>query len=421
MRMSRLFFDTTYTRTQRGAVGITRTVRRLFHELEEQDAVPVQAIAYGGGRFREVASASPEPVSHRVPAGLTFRLATSRPGKFAVTQLTRLPWPILRPLWEYGTGRAYGSSCQGAPAADFRPGDAVLLCDASWNYAAWTAVGRARAGGARLAFMVHDLMPIRHPEFCAPELVRIYGRWFEEMVRAGDAVICNSAATEQDLRQWAREAGCVLPPTGWFRLGADLPCLPGDRAARPQIESFLMGSEPCFAAVGSVEPKKNYAFLLDAFERLWADGLDLRLLIAGRATAECMDLVRRMKEHPEHGTRLLAVFDATDTEIARIYEHCRALVFPSLMEGFGLPLVEARTQGCPVIASDLPVFAELGDGGVFLYERHSAAALRERLVEHARADARPRCGRMPPFLWKDSAAQCLRVAADLLGMTLAPG
>lgn len=420
MRMRRLFFDTTYTRTQREVVGITRTVRRLLEELE-QGVVPVTAIAYGSDRFHEVSSAGSEVAAGGVPAALTLRLATGRPGKFAVAQLTRLPWPILRPVWEYATGRAYGALCHGAPAAEFRSGDVVLLCDASWNYGAWRAVRNAQARGARAAFMVHDLMPVRHPQFCAPQVVRIYGRWLDEMVRASDAVICNSAATEQDLRAWAREAGRVLPPTGSFRLGGDLRPLGDSAPARPQIECFLSGNMPCFAAVGSVEPKKNYGFLLDVFERLWAEGLDVRLLIAGRATAECMDLVRRMKEHPEHGLRLLAVFDASDTEIARIYENCRALVFPSLMEGFGLPLVEARTQGCPVIASDLPVFAELGDGGVFLYERDSAAALRTLLVEHARADARPLCGRMRPFMWKDSAGQCLRVAADLLGMTVPPG
>jgi len=103
---------------------------------------------------------------------------------------------------------------------------------------------------------------------------------------------------------------------------------------------------------------------------------------------------------------LLTIFDATDVEIDHIYGRCRALVFPSLMEGFGLPLVEARTRGCPVIASDLPVFMEVADQGISFFERSSASALQALLARHAAVDERESVGSMLPFLWRDSARQC---------------
>ena len=89
-------------------------------------------------------------------------------------------------------------------------------------------------------------------------------------------------------------------------------------------------------------------------------------------------------------------------------------MFPSLAEGFGLPLLEARARGCPVIASDLAAFCELADHGVWLYPRHSATALAALLREHAQADhGRPPALR-PAFTWRDSAWQLLRGAEALL-------
>jgi glycosyltransferase involved in cell wall biosynthesis len=89
-------------------------------------------------------------------------------------------------------------------------------------------------------------------------------------------------------------------------------------------------------------------------------------------------------------------------------------VLPSLFEGFGLPLVEARTRGCPVIASNLPVFAELADGGVTTFDRTSAGALARVLVDHALNDRRGQIAPMQPFTWADSARQCAAQIEQLL-------
>lgn len=408
--MRRLLFDISYTRTQRENVGITRTVRRLLEEFGRLD-VAVQPVVFAAGAFRIPPEARRAAGGAGEAPGLAFRLATSRAGKQLVAAVSRLPWPLLRPLWALGSARAYASAAHPpAPAA----GDVVLLCDAAWNYASWQAASDARRRGAAVVTMVHDLMPLRHPEFVPPLVVRIYAGWLREMLACSDAMICNSATTEADLRAWAAEQRLSLPRTGHFRLGADPRSQANAEAARPQLEAFLGDGPPCFAVVGSIEPKKNHAFLLDVFEALWAQGVAARLLVAGRATADCADVLERLHAHVRRGSPLLAIHDASDAEIVRIYQGARALVFPSLMEGFGLPLVEARTAGCPVIASDLPVFAELADRGVFLYPRHSREALAQRLRAHVLQDERAPAGRMPAFLWRDSAAQCLEVVERLL-------
>jgi alpha-1,2-rhamnosyltransferase len=131
-------------------------------------------------------------------------------------------------------------------------------------------------------------------------------------------------------------------------------------------------------------------------------------------------LIEDLHRHPEQGRRLLVVLDGSDDDLAAVYAHARALVFPSLAEGFGLPLVEARTRGCPVIASDLPAFRELADAGVSLYPKNSIEDLEALVLAHAAVDRRTLVGAMPAFTWKDSAEQLLEAVTIVLDAPSGP-
>jgi alpha-1,2-rhamnosyltransferase len=325
-----------------------------------------------------------------------------------------LPDALLRRAWSASSTLTFNALSRDATPARFAPGDILFVADASWKYPAWVAAQSAKRQGAKVVLLVYDLMPIRHPEFCFALVPLVFGNWLRKMIGCSDAVLCISEATAADLRSWIDETGVPnQAPITHFRLGSD-PRPSFAAGARSEVKRFLEGGAACFAAVGSIEPKKNYAFLLEVFESLWAGGSDVRLLIAGRPTPECAALVHRLRHHPEQGLRLLALFDATDAEIAQAYASSRALIFPSLMEGFGLPLVEARTQGCPVIASDLPVFRELADEGVSFFDRTSREALRDMVLVHAARDRRASGAAPAPFLWRDSARQCQSRMEQLL-------
>lgn len=419
---ARIFFDTTFTRTQVGNVGITRTVRRLQEELRASvpPDVPFVPVAFHSGGYCAVdAPAAPQAdapaaaAARDAPAARLLRwMSDSALRRIA---FAHLPVPLLHLAWRLQSAATFDRLSQDGTPVDFRPGDVLVMCDAAWCCRSWEAARAARAAGAAVLLMVHDLIPVQQPEFSSALVTRIFGDWLAAMLPACDAVICNSQATENEVRAYAASHGVALPPCGHFRLGSDPARPPAGGDCRADITRFLHDGAPCFGAVGTIEPRKNHAFLLEAFERLWSDGHEVRLLVAGRVNAECQPLARRLLQHPEHGRRLLAVFDASDAEIAQVYERCRALVFPSLAEGFGLPLVEARTRGCPVIASDLPAFAELADAGVFLFDRRSGDALDALVLQHAATDRRAAVAPMPPFTWRDSAAQFLQVGRALLG------
>lgn len=412
-RKPRLFFDVTFTKTQDINVGITRTVKRLLTEMETlapahgMVCVPVVFSTKG---FRVFGGAQPNASGDVSAADAPWReklrlWITKGPLRRIVS--ARFPLPLRWLAWSVFSWWEFNRLSRGLPRIDVQPGDVVFLCDASWSYRVWLAAKLARKQGARVVTVVYDLIPLRQPEYCTPLTTIALRRWLHKQLPCSDAVLCISRAVEQDVRRYAAEAQLNIPATAHFRLGCDpVSASAGEGEVRQALLDFV-GGAPCFTAVGSIEPRKNYAFLVDAFERLWAGGVNARLLIIGRRDSQCADVLDRIQHHAELGKRLLAVFDGTDAELTFAYRNSRALLFPSLAEGFGLPLVEARAHGCRVIASDLPAFAELADEGVSTFRLECPRTFDGLVMLHL--GNTERAAAMRPFTWHDSARTCMEV------------
>lgn len=246
------------------------------------------------------------------------------------------------------------------------PSDIAFMLDSSWwaperfddfHAAIWEA-------GGEVVWMVHDLIPLQLPETCDPVMPPVFQAWLTRAVLNADGFICNSEATRRDLmafvdetlprerrrRPWARSV----------RLGCDIK-VSGDKAISEKIAELLraIGSLPMFVALGTVEPRKDYATVLDAFERLWHDEGDAALVLIGKQGWNVEALVARIEGHPELGKRLFWLRGATDEDVGELMRRARALIQASIAEGFGLPIVEAGGMGVPLILSDIPVFREI--------------------------------------------------------------
>jgi glycosyltransferase involved in cell wall biosynthesis len=121
--------------------------------------------------------------------------------------------------------------------------------------------------------------------------------------------------------------------------------------------------------VGRIEPRKRHAIVLDAFEQLWSNGRDYRLIVLGPAGAEDPALVTRLNEHTR-AKRVVWTQRTTDSDVAATLAQASALVFPGEAEGYGLPPLEALAVGCPVIVSaSLPALEGLSQGGQIRLEK----------------------------------------------------
>jgi glycosyltransferase involved in cell wall biosynthesis len=205
----------------------------------------------------------------------------------------------------------------------------------------------------RPVFVVHDLIPLTHPEYCrAGERERHIAR-LEGLLGAGAGLVTNSQATLDELEKFARARGLPLPPAVAAPLApADLP---RTAASTPPL------AQPYFVVLGTIEPRKNHLLLL----HLWRD-LARRLgeqapqlVVIGQRGWECENVVDVLERCEGLRGLVHELPGCSDVALARYLRHAQALLFPSFVEGYGMPLVEALTQGTPVIASALPVFREI--------------------------------------------------------------
>jgi glycosyltransferase involved in cell wall biosynthesis len=202
-------------------------------------------------------------------------------------------------------------------------------------------------------YLVHDLIPITHPQFCRAREAERHAERMRTVLTTAAGVIGNSRATLNDLAAFACEEGLPMPPAVPAWLGSDLLSTPAP----------VKGSgRPTFVVVGTIEARKNHLLLLDIWSHLIDRSGDTapQLLIIGQRGWEAeqvFDILDRSDKLRGHVTELNR---CSDEELARHLASARVLLFPSLAEGYGLPLVEALGRGVPVIASDLPVFREIG-------------------------------------------------------------
>ncbi len=225
-----------------------------------------------------------------------------------------------------------------------------------------------RARGAHILFVVYDLIPITHPEFFPPGARDGHMRWIRAAAQVSDALLCISRAVADDvvrLLDAELPAGAMRPHVRHFPLGCEIGAAVAAARSSP-VSKPALEQPPNILMVGTIEPRKGHAAVLEAFDHLWSRGRPYRLTIVGKTGWIANDIVDRLRNHPEVGQRLVWHSAASDEELAQIYGASSGLLAASYTEGFGLPIVEAGFLGLPVLARDIPVFREVaGDHAKF--------------------------------------------------------
>jgi glycosyltransferase involved in cell wall biosynthesis len=162
--------------------------------------------------------------------------------------------------------------------------------------------------------------------------------------------------------------------------------------------------------VGTVEPRKGHRQALAAMEQLWAEGLDVNLVIVGTKGWMMDDLEERVLRHPEHDRHLFWLQAVSDEMLEQLYTSASALLAPSEGEGFGLPLIEAAQCGLPIIARDIPVFREVAGGHAYYFSGQDARSLALSLKAWLSLGAAiPASSGMSWLTWQQSSRQLLDV------------
>lgn len=279
---------------------------------------------------------------------------------------------------------------------EFAPGDTLLLLDSAWSEPErfLSVLREAEERGTEIVGFVYDLIPLRHPDTCVPDMPLAFRRWLEHTVRASHAIVCISRATADDLIAFITENHLQHRPglrIHYVHLGSDLDGTTSGEPADATRAAFAGTRHPTFLMVGTLEPRKGHVEVLAAFERLWAKGCDLALCLIGKPGWKMEPFIERLQSHPEFGRRLHWLERVSDIDLNYAYLHAAALIQASRAEGFGLPLLEAARHGTPVVCSDIPVFREVAGDDAWYFTMGSDEALAnllQRFVEDSWMSAR---------------------------------
>ncbi len=279
------------------------------------------------------------------------------------------------------------------------------------------AVPRLRPRGCAVVQTVHDLTPIRFPGAVSPRNERIFRANFR-LARTADRIIVPSCATRDDVveRLGIPATRCVVIPEA-CDITAEEVARAADRiatvCARIGIERgrYLLHT-------GGHDRVKNLGRLLQAFAVCARDAPDLRLVLSGdhgRETASIMNLAARLGVMPR--VRLPGWVPRED--LIALYRGAAVVVYPSLSEGFGLPVLEAMTCGAPVVASHAGALPEVAGDACLLVDPERADAIADaarRCLEDADLAARlSEAGRRRAagFSWKEAARRTVEVYREV--------
>jgi len=305
----------------------------------------------------------------------------------------------LQLAWQHGFTRLPGKGMVHAPS---------LLAPLSRH-------DRLNNEGDQTVVTVHDVIPWTHPDALSPRRAAWYKAMAKRAHKYADAVVVPTHAVAAQLGEILDFGDRIRVIGGAVSSKLTVPVDPGVRAERLELpERYIL-------SVGTLEPRKG----LDALIRAMAEPelAGLPLLIAGPEGSGDLDVEAVAAEAGLGEGRVRSLGYLADADLAVALDRASVFVFPSLAEGFGLPVIEAFHFGTPVVHSDDPAVVEVAAGAGVTVERDDAEGYPRRLAEAIRAVLDdPRLAermrfsgldRAKNFSWRDSAEKVWQLHADL--------
>ncbi|MFU0507342.1 glycosyltransferase family 4 protein [Pseudaminobacter sp. NGMCC 1.201702] len=261
-----------------------------------------------------------------------------------------------------------------------REGDILLNLGASWTHKGFgKSIADLKAvHGIRFALLVHDILPVSHPHFCAPGHIPTFTTWLHDMAKVWDLVLTPSRSSAEALHTYLEAGEIPVPETRVIPFGAGFASAPSPAVVQTEEHSHVL-------YVSTIEIRKNHMLLFRVWERLirkhGADGVP-ELVFAGKFGWEIDELRQALLASHSLGGKIRVVENLSDDDLATLYRTSLFTVFPSFCEGWGLPVSESLYYGRYCIASDATSLPEVG-GRFIDYHGPDDAEHAYQLIEKA--------------------------------------
>jgi len=379
-----IYLDVTSAASSPVNMGVQRTVRGLYAHLKNREPVLPVRWDFSAKRYARLSPREQNFLDHPFASYVRPEAVPDR-----------WNWRSYYQIWEDDRNRKRRGISHDELLGS---GNVLLIPDLCWDSRihAWPRL--AKFSGRKIAIF-HDAMPLRIPGQAGS-----HDKLFAQYVRALsclDLVICISQEVENDLLHYWKQFGrkpkptCVIPwPVPFVGTHPDNP-------PNPAARHILY--------ISRLKLRKNHLVLLDACESLWRGGEQFRLDLIGVEDAfrDTRAILRKVRELARKGRPVRWLKHISEAELKQAYRDCAFTVFPSRLEGFGLPIIESLWHGRPVICGRNGAIGEVASGGGCHQidqnnEEELAQAIRLLLNDKSVYDRLYEEGRARSFLsWED--------------------
>jgi glycosyltransferase involved in cell wall biosynthesis len=254
------------------------------------------------------------------------------------------------------------------------------------------------AADVKMIVLCHDIIPFDFPEFVRPAARKQFEERLKTLSRSADGIIASSHYSAERLSGalWPRR-----PKMTVAHIGMDPP--PPD----PGGDLPALADVPFFLVISTIEARKNHHLLLNVWRRIVEErgSAAPRLVIAGKRGWEAQAPIAMLDRADVLRGHVYEAGPVPDAALDLLRRRARAVLMPSFVEGFGMPVTEALAVDTPVIASDIPVFREIATGSAELIDPIDGPAWQRAILEYAEpgsarlAAARDRACRFEPARW----------------------
>ncbi len=273
------------------------------------------------------------------------------------------------------------------------------------------AADKHRQHGARFIRMIYDIIPIVRPQWVPRALVDLFKELTIETITSSDQLLTISDYSRKDILGFASAQGLNPPPIDKIRLGDAIQFDPQTLIRQP--DAIARPSRIFFLCLGTIEPRKNHRLLYDVWRRLAKEdskGCPDLVCIGGHHEMSTQ-LIHEIKSDPMVKDRIMLLDGIDDWQLQWYYDHCIATLYPSLYEGWGLPVAESLARGKLCLASNATSIPEISDAPVFFDPEEPEALLwliKQTVTDQSwREDATMAASSFTPTTWETTAKEIL--------------
>lgn len=302
----------------------------------------------------------------------------------------------------------------------FSPGDVLISVGLDWDYPYYKLFYELRKRiGIKVITCCYDLIPVLYPQYCISDVAGLFTSYFLDVADGSDIILCISKQSENDLNSLLNNTGAARPLTRIITLGDTTPLMV-DEEISTEVKTLF--EKPFILFVSSIERRKNHEVLYRAYHLLCSQEkkeILPKLVFVGMQGWGVSELMKDIELDPLTNGLIVRLNHLNDAELRTVYEKALFCVFPSLYEGWGLPVGEALALGKVVICSDRGSLPEVGGNLVRYVDPWDAQAwadeiykmtldseLRSNLETKVKNEYRPR-------QWSDT-AQTIKKEIDLI-------